>query len=243
MKAEQDAATLAEPAAMPSVLTGISSMATRSLLAELAVSCPLPGVELQFESTGGVDAARRVMAGESFDLVVLAADAMDRLAAADRLVAGSLQPLVHSPVAIAVRAGAARPDIGSAEALRGAVLQARRIGYSTGPSGVALMALFDRWGLAAALAGRLLQAPAGVPVGALIADGSVDLGFQQLSELLNLEGIEVLGMLPSGLEIVTTFSGAVGAGSTRQHAARQVLAFMASEATAVAKRRHGMVPA
>ena len=222
------------------VLTGISSMATRGVLAELARACPLDGLELRFESTGGVEAARRVAAGDAFDLVVLAADAMDQLAAARHLLAGSLQAIANSPMAIAARAGSPQPDVGSDVALRDAVLQARRIGYSTGPSGVALMALFDRWGIVRMLDGRLLQARPGVPVGALIADGSVDLGFQQLSELLNVAGIEVLGLMPAGLEIVTTFSGAVGARSTQAAQARQALSFLCSDAAAEAKRHHGM---
>ena len=215
-------------------------MATRGLLAELAGACPLDGVELRFESTGGVDAARRVAAGEVFDLVVLAADAMDKLAAAGHLMAGSLQAIANSPMAIAVRAGAPRPDVGSEGALREAVLLAHRIGYSTGPSGVALIALFDRWGITQALGDRLLQARPGVPVGSLIADGSVDLGFQQLSELLHVDGIEVLGPMPAGIEIVTTFTGAIGAYSTQEAEARQALSFLCSKAAAAAKRRHGM---
>ena len=226
-----------------SVLTGISSMATRGVLAELARACPLDDAGLCFESTGGVDAARRVAAGEVFDLVVLAADAMDKLAAAGHLIAGSLRAIANSPMAIAVRAGAPRPEVGSEGALREAVLQARRIGYSTGPSGVALMALFERWGLARTLDGRLSQARPGVPVGALIADGSVDLGFQQLSELLHVDGIEVLGPMPPGLEIVTTFTGAVGAHSAQAAKAGQALSFLCSEAAADARRRHGLTAA
>jgi molybdate transport system substrate-binding protein len=134
--------------------------------------------------------------------------------------------------------------VGSADALRAAVLQAGRIAYSTGPSGVALMALFERWGITQALQGRLVQARPGVPVGSLIAEGAADLGFQQLSELLHVEGLALLGPMPPGLEIVTTFSGAVGAHSRQPALARQVLDFFASPASADAKRRHGMaVPA
>ena len=97
---------------------------------------------------GGVDAARRVHDGEAFDVVVLAADAIDKLVAAGRIVAGSQTELVRSGVAIAVRRGAPRPGIDTEEALREAVLAARTVGYSTGPSGVALQKLFERWGIA-----------------------------------------------------------------------------------------------
>jgi molybdate transport system substrate-binding protein len=226
---------------MTAKLTGISSMATRQVLAELADAYQqCSGVAVAFESVGGVDAAKRVQAGEPFDVVVLAADAIDKLAAAGRVVADSKIDLVRSGVAIAVRAGAPRPDIGSEDALRRAALSARRIGYSTGPSGVALTKLFDRWGIADAVRDRIVQAPPGVPVGQLVASGDVELGFQQLSELMHLDGIDVLGPMPPGVEIVTTFSAGLCATSTRVEAARALLAFMRSPATVDAKRRHGM---
>lgn len=227
-----------------SAIRGISSMATRQILAELAEAyrrrC---GVDVAFESVGGVDAARRVQAGEPFDVTVLASDAIDRLVASGHVLAGSRVDLVRSGVAIAVRADAARPDVATEDALRRAVLAARTVGYSTGPSGVALLALFDRWGIAEAIRDRLVQAPAGVPVGTLVARGDVELGFQQLSELLHLPGVALLGPMPPGAEIVTTFSGGVCATSTRPADVRALLDFMRSPAAAEAKRRHGMDPA
>ena len=225
-------------------ITGISSMATRQVLAELAGTWRLRcGVEVAFESMGGVDAARRVRLGEAFDVVALAADAIDSLIATGCVVAGSKTDFVRSEVAIAVRAGAPRPDIAAEDALRRAVLSARTIGYSTGPSGVALAALFDRWGITDAVRERLVQAPSGVPVGQLVASGEVELGFQQKSELIHLDGITVLGTMPPGLEIVTTFSAGLCAASAQPEAARAFLASLQSPATADAKRRHGMEPA
>jgi molybdate transport system substrate-binding protein len=143
-------------------------------------------------------------------------------------------------VAIAVPAGVARPDVCSEPALRAAVLEAARIGYSTGPSGVALLQLFARWGLLEPLRERLVQVRPGVPVAALLASGQADLGFQQLSELKDEPGIAMLGTMPPGLEIVTTFSGAVGAHSTRAAEAREALDFMASPAADDLRSLHGM---
>jgi molybdate transport system substrate-binding protein len=225
-------------------ITGISSMATRQVLAELAEGYrALSGVAIAFESVGGVDAAKRVQAGEAFDVVVLAADAIDKLVAAGRVVADSKVDLVRSAVAIAVRAGSARPDIASADALRHAVLAAKTLGYSTGPSGTALLKLFERWGIADTVRSRIVQAPPGVPVGQLVANGEVELGFQQYSEMLNQPGIEVLGSMPPGCEIVTTFSGGICAASAQPEAGRALLAFMHSPAATDAKRRQGMEPA
>lgn len=216
-------------------------MATRQVLAELARAWTgRSGVPVEIESVGGVDAARRVAAGEPFDVVFLAADAIDKLAANGHAVAGSRVDLVRSGVAVAVKRGAPRPDLSSEPAVRQAVLAAPTIGYSTGPSGTALLKLFERWGIAQQVQPRTVQAPAGVPVGSLVARGEVALGFQQLSELMHLDGIEVVGPLPAPIHITTVFSGAVCTASGRPGAVRELLAFMASADTAGIKRACGM---
>ena len=211
-------------------------MATRALLAELAAAY---GGVVEFESVGGVDAARRVAAGEAFDLVVLASDAIDKLIVAGAAL-GPRVDLVRSPVALAVPAGAPHPDISDEAAVRAAVLAARTIGYSTGPSGTFLMQLFERWGIADTLRKRTVQAKAGVPVGSLVASGEVALGFQQYSELKDLPGIDVLGLLPPAIANITTFSGAVCRTAAQPEAAAALLNYLASADTAATKRRHGM---
>ena len=222
----------------------ISSMATGKLLAELASAYQRRhGAAVALESVGGVDAARRVAAGETFDAVVLGADAIDRLLADGHLLAGSRVDLVRSGVAVAVRAGAARPDIGSEAAVQAAVRAAPSVGYSTGPSGVALARLFERWGLADEVRAKLVVPPPGTPVGALVARGEVALGFQQLSELMHLPGIEVLGPLPEAIQITTIFAGAVAAGSRQREAARALLAYLAGPEAAATKLANGMAPA
>ena len=216
-------------------------MATRQVLNELAKAYgQRSGQTVAVESVGGVDAAKRVAAGEPFDFVVLAADAIDKLIAGGTVVAGSRVDLVDSGVAIAVREGAPRPDVSSEEAMKRAVLAAANVGYSTGPSGVALVKLFERWGIAQELQGRLVQAPPGVPVGTLVARGEVALGFQQLSELIHLQGITVIGPMPAAVQITTTFSGALCKASSQAEAVQAMLAFMASPDAEAAKRRNGM---
>ncbi len=229
---------------MSNRISGVSSMATRQVLAELAgMYRQQSGIEVAIESVGGVDAAKRVQVGEPFDVVVLAADAIDKLIASGHVVAGSRTDLVRSAVAVAVRAGASRPDIASEEALQCAVLSARRLGYSTGPSGTALLKLFERWGISDRVRSRIVQAPPGVPVGKLVADGEVELGFQQLSEMLSQPGIEIIGTMPAGCEILTTFSGGICVASLQPEAVRDLLAWMESPAADAAKCRHGMEPA
>jgi molybdate transport system substrate-binding protein len=225
-------------------LSGISSMATRQVLAELADAYrQRSGQHVVFESVGGVDAAKRVAAGEAFDVVVLASDAIARLTASGHVAAGSQVDLVHSGVSVAVRAGAPLPDLSSEAAVRAAVLAAPRVSYSTGPSGVALAHLFERWGIAGDIQARIVTPPPGVPVGSLVAKGEVDLGFQQLSELIHLDGITVAGPLPPAIQITTTFTAGLCAGSAQADAVRELLAYMTSPEADAAKRRQGMDPA
>lgn len=220
---------------------GISSMATKHLLAELARLWEAHATApVSIESVGGVDAARRVQSGQAFDVVILASDAIDKLEAAGHLQPDTRVDIAISAVAVAVPRGAPRPDLSSEDAVRRAVESATRIGYSTGPSGVALLRLFERWGLMHVLGERIVQAPAGVPVGTLVARGDVTLGFQQLSELMPLDGVDVVGALPPPIDIVTTFSGSVCATATQPDAAAGLLRFMASHEVAGIKRRHGM---
>ena len=229
------------------VLHGISSMATRQVLGELALAFQqASGHAVAFESVGGVDAAERVASGEVFDVVVLASDAIDTLMSAGHLLAGSRVDMVHSGVSVAVRQGAPVPDLGSEEAVKQAVLQARSVGYSTGPSGMALLKQFQAWGIADRLEGRLLQARPGVPVASMVASGEVALGFQQLSELLNVEGIDIVGPLPEAIQITTTFSAGLPASlvddPSRQTAVQSLLVFLNSPEADAVKRRHGMAP-
>lgn len=225
-------------------LRAISSMATAALLRALISDYrDRSGQPVELISIGGVDALRRVMDGEPFDVVMLASDAIERLAQNDRLLPGSSVALVRSSVAVAVPAGSPHPDIGSEQALREAVLGAAHIGYSTGPSGTALIALLRRWGIDEQVQSRLVQARPGVPVGSLVASSQVSLGFQQLSELQGLAGVELLGELPPACAIETIFSGAVCKLSQRPAAAGALLAYLNSSQAAPIKRQHGMSPA
>ncbi|MDP2450667.1 MAG: substrate-binding domain-containing protein [Polaromonas sp.] len=229
---------------MTTAIKGISSMATRLVLGDLVAAFEQQSdCRVAIESVGGVDAARRVQAGEAFDVVILASDAIDKLIASGHVLAGSRVDLVRSGVAVAVRAGAPRPDISTEDALREAVRAARSISYSTGPSGVALAGLFERWGIAGEIQSRIVTPPPGIPVGSLVARGEVELGFQQLSELMHLEGITVLGPLPPAIQILTTFSAGVCTGTRHAEAVRAMLASMNTPQAAEAKRRQGMDPA
>lgn len=220
----------------------LSSMATRHVLAELSTRFESQtGQSVRLESAGGIDAAARVRAGEPFDAVVLAAAVVDALLAEGHLV-GARVDLVTSAIGIGVPAGTAVPDLSTGDAVKQAVLGARAIGYSTGPSGTFLLKLFDQWGLADVIRAKTVVAPPGVPVASLLVRGDIDLGFQQLSELA-IDGVHVAGPLPPDIQSATTFSGAVAHTSTRADEGRRWLDFMTRPDLDDLKRRFLMSPA
>ncbi|HEY5412084.1 MAG TPA: substrate-binding domain-containing protein [Caulobacteraceae bacterium] len=229
---------------MSTVITGVSSMATRVILGELSGRYQdASGIEVAIRSMGGVDAAKLIRAGEVTDVVVLASGVMSQLEAEGHLLAGSIRGFTRSGMAIVVRSGAPHPDIGNEAAVQRAVGAARKVGYSTGPSGDHLLQLCTGWGLLPEGADRMVKAPPGVPVGSLVAQGDADLGFQQLSEFLGVDGIEIVGPLPPEIQAVTVFAAGVCSASSRPDEARALIAYLASPETADLKRRHGMDPA
>ena len=219
-------------------------MAVRNVVAELAVAYEARARHaMTVDAVGGVDAVRRIEAGARYDFVVLAASAIDQLAASGLVDPGTRTDVARSRIAVAVPAAAPRPDIGSEAAVRDAMLAARSIGYSTGPSGRHLAQLIERWNIRDALRERLIEAPPGVSVGTLIARGDVELGFQQASELIDVAGIDVIGFLPADIQQATVFAAAAGGGTDRADAVRAWLAFLASREADATKHRHAMEPA
>jgi molybdate transport system substrate-binding protein len=226
-------------------------MATRSVLRELVEAAADAGLgRVEIESDGGVVAAQRVADGEAFDLVFLAEKALRTLGADGRVLADSVRPLLLSQVAAAVPSGtseAAAYDGGEAfdgpAGMIAALRAAERVGYSTGPSGTALVRMIGDWGLDEELGSKLEQARPGVPVARALAEGEVDLGFQQLSELVGQPGVRILGLLPPESAITTVFAGAVASATDDAGAAMRVLAFLSSEAVRPIVERHHFSPA
>ncbi|MGQ0653711.1 MAG: molybdate ABC transporter substrate-binding protein [Betaproteobacteria bacterium] len=192
------------------------------------------------EWVGINDIRRRMLAGEAADAVIGTAALIDELIAAGAVQEGSRADLVKSGAGVAVKKGAPRPDLGSSEALYRALRAAGSIVYSSGPSGVYLAELFKRNGLAEELKGRLRQTPSGTLVGELVARGEADICFQQMSELLQVEGIDVAGPLPPDIQVVTVFSGGVPAKSGDAQGAGALFDFLRSDEAQPVIRRWGM---
>jgi molybdate transport system substrate-binding protein len=184
----------------------------------------------------------RLQRGEAVDVVILAAPQLDALIARGAVVAGSRVDLVRSAIGAAVRTGTPRPDISSIEALTRTLLQARSIAYSASASGVYLSTeLFQRLGIAEQMLAKS-QRIESERVGTVVARGDAEIGFQQISELLPVAGLDYLGPLPPGAQRLTVFSAGIATGARDPEAARALIAFLASASAISAITRSGLEP-
>jgi molybdate transport system substrate-binding protein len=184
----------------------------------------------------------RLQRGERADVLIMAAAGIDDLTKAGRVVAGSRVDLARSSIGIAVRRGAPRPDISTVDALRRTLLQASSVAYSSSVSGVYVSTeLFQRLGIAGEMRTKARKVES-EPVGAVVARGEAEIGFQQISELRPVAGVEVVGPLPPAVQRVTVFSAAAGAGSPNPDGGRALITFLASPTASAAIAKSGMDP-
>lgn len=188
----------------------------------------------------GIAAIRkRIGEGEVFDLVVGSEASIDELIGKSRLK--NKTNLAKAEAGVGVKPGARRPDLSSVQALQRELRAARKVGYSTGPSGVYLAELFRKWGMDAELAPKLVLAPSGVMVGTYVAGGEVDFGFQQKSELLQVPGVEYVGPLPREIALITHFTAGLPPAGANESAVKAWLAYFSSAVPLL--RKHGLEPA
>ena len=185
---------------------------------------------------------KRIGGGEVVDIVLIAAPNIDKLVSEGRLVAGSRTDVAKSGIGVAVRAGLPQPDISSGEAVKKAVLAAKSIAYSSGPSGFYLAELFKKMGIADQIKDKVKQTPSGVQVGEVVARGEADLGFQQVSELLHLKGIDYLGPLPADIQHLTVFSAGLHTAATAPEAAKALMKFLTGPEAGPIIKKSGMEP-
>lgn len=193
-------------------------------------------------STGNTLSAipNRFQRGESADVVILAGSALDELVKRHEVVPGTRVDLARSIIAMAVRAGAQKPDISTLEGLKRTLLNARSIAYSDSVSGIYLSTeLFQRLGIADAIRSKCIRVDVGM-VGTVIARGDAESGFQQLSELLPIAGIDFVGPIPSEAQKITLFSGGVTVNAKVPRIAKQFLRFLASPEAAATIKKSGM---
>ena len=221
----------------------LSSGAVKEAYAELIPQfAKASGHKVSITWAGTVDIKKKIAAGEVYDLVVVASPEMDSFLKDGKVAAGSKVDLVKSGVGVAVKAGAPKPDVSSGEALKTALMAAKSVGYSTGPSGVYLVGLFEKWGIANEIKAKAKITTPGVPVASLIRNGEAEIGFQQVSELIHEKGIDFLGALPNDVQKITTFSGGIHAGAKEKDAAKALQSFLAAPARADTLKQHGLSP-
>jgi molybdate transport system substrate-binding protein len=192
--------------------------------------------------TGAAKIKERIAAGEVYDVVIVGGPVVDAFIQQGRVVPGSRTDLMKSGVGVAVRAGGAKPDIRSSEALKRTVLAAKSIGYSSGPSGDYVITLVQRMGIADQVKPKMKQVPSGARISTMIESGEVEIGFQQISELIHEKGINYLGPLPAEIQKITVFSAGLHTDANEPQAAKALVKALRSPDAATVIKAHGMEP-
>jgi molybdate transport system substrate-binding protein len=185
---------------------------------------------------------KRLSSGETYDLLIMARQQIDELSQNGKVVAGSRTDIAKSGVGVAVGKGKPKPDISTVDALKKTLLAAKSIGYSTGPSGIYVVSMFQKMGIADEIKSKLKQTPTGVFVGSIIASGEAEIGFQQVSELSHFAGVDYIGPLPADVQYVTVFASGIATGGKESDAAKALVKFITAPAAAAAFKKRGMEP-
>src|SRR5450432_2803453 len=184
----------------------------------------------------------RLERGEPVDVLIMVGYALDDLAKQGKVIPDSRIDLVKSPIGIAVKSGAPKPDISSADAVKRTLLAAKSIAYSDSASGVYVSTeMFEKLGIADAMKDKAKKIPA-TPVGEIVAHGDAEIGFQQISELKPVEGIDIVGPLPADVQNITVFSAGVSSTSKEPDAAKALIKFLCSPQAAPVLVKAGLEP-
>ena len=222
----------------------LSTIAFKEALTELIPLFERESVhKVKVEFAGGPLTAEKVRQGAPGDLFIGPSEFSDALLAEGKLVGGSRVPFARSGSAVAVRAGAPRPVIGTPQEFKDALLAAKSVSYSRGASGIQFLRVLERLGIADAVKAKLVAPQPGELVGSVVARGDAEIGVQQLSELLPVRGIDILGALPPGLQAEILYAASVLPQSTAREAAQTFVAFLRSAKAAHTIRERGMEPA
>jgi molybdate transport system substrate-binding protein len=234
------------------LLPGLSQAAEIKLLASSAVKDACLELIPQFEKASGhkvstawsstPDVQKRIAAGEAADVIILGDSGTEELIKQGKLAPGSRANFAKSGIGVAVRAGAPKPDISSAEAVKRSVLAAKSVAYSAGASGVYLVSMFQKLGLSDEVKAKTAAVKPGEPVGEVVARGDAEIGFNQMSELIRVKGIEILGPLPAEIQNITVYSGGIHSATKEADGATALVKFLTAPAAAPIIKKHGLEP-
>jgi molybdate transport system substrate-binding protein len=237
------AALLLSGAAGAAEIKVLSTQATEEAYKELVPQFEkASGHKVTTTFTGTLGVMKRLSDGEACDLLIMSRQSIDELAQSGKVVAGSRTDIAKSGVGVAVGKGKPKPDISTVDALKKTLLAAKSIGYSTGPSGIYVVSMFQKMGIADEIKSKLKQTPTGVFVGSIIASGEAEIGFQQVSELTFFPGIDYVGPIPADVQLITVFSAGIPAGTKQPDAAKALVSFVTAPAAAAIFKKHALDP-
>jgi molybdate transport system substrate-binding protein len=234
------------------LLPGMAQAAEIKLLASTAIKDAYLELLPQFEQATGhkvtaewsstPDIQKRIAAGESADLVILGSSGTEELIKQGKLNPSSRTNFAKSGIGVAVRAGMPKPDISSADAVKKSVLAAKSVAYSAGASGIYLVRMFEKLGISDQVKSKTATVKPGEPVGEVVARGEAEIGFQQVSELIHVKGIEYLGPLPAEIQNITVFSGGIHSATKEADAATALVQFLTALPATPILKKHGLEP-
>ena len=224
-----------------STITVLSSLATREAYLELVPQFEkATGHKVDTTWAGTVNINKRMADGEVFDLIISSNGSIGDLTKQNKIVVGSAVNLSKTGVGIGVKKGAAKPDVSTADGFKRAMLNAKSIGLSTGPSGVYLEKLFERLSVADAVKAKTRLIPSGGTVSTLLANGEAEIGFQQISEIAHAEGVDYVGPLPPELQLISVFTAGIHTGASHPDEARALVRFLTAPAGLAVMKKHGL---
>lgn len=219
----------------------LASGATKDAVAELVAGFEkTSGHTVAATWTGSANIRKQIAAGEVYDLVIVGGPDIDAFINDGKVVSGSRVDLMKSGVGAGIREGATKPDISSSDAFKKTVLAAKSIGYSTGPSGTYILSLLARLGIADQVGPKLKQVPSGVRIATLITSGEVEIGFQQISELIHEPGVSYVGPLPPEIQHITVYAAGIHSQAKQPEAAKELIKSLTSPAATSVIKKYGM---
>jgi len=237
------AALLLSGAAGAAEIKVLSTQATEEAYKEMVPQFEkASGHKVTTAFTGTLGVMKRLSDGEAYDLLIMSRQSIDELSQSGKVVAGSRTDIAKSGVGMAVGKGKPKPDISTVDALKKSLLAAKSIGYSTGPSGIYVVSMFQKMGIVDEVKTKLKQTPTGVFVGSIIASGEAEIGFQQVSELSFFPGIDYVGPIPAEVQLITIFSAGIPAGTKQADAAKALVSFITAPAAAAIFKKHALDP-
>jgi molybdate transport system substrate-binding protein len=234
------------------LLPGMSQAAEIKLLGSAAMKDAYLELIPQFEKATGhkvsaawsstPDVQKRIAAGEAADVIILGDSGTEELIKQGKLAPGSRANFAKSGIGVAVRAGTPKPDISSANAVKRSVLAAKSVAYSAGASGTYLVSMFQKLGISDQVKAKTAAVKPGEPVGEVVARGDAEIGFHQMSELIRVKGIQILGPLPAEIQNITVYSGGIHSATKEADAAKALVKFLTAPAAAPIIKKHGLEP-